>query len=205
MARAFLSLYTATADRRWLDQARQTAAFIGTRFAYQSEGQPIGFAATSNGAQSPLPPPLPDFDENVSLARFTNLLFHYTGDHRDQEMAETAYRFCGPPILSKAGFRLWAVSSSLKRELRTDPLHVTVVGPKNDALAQKLFDTAFFFPCFYRQLEWIDNASSSAATQSISYPHLSKSAAYLCTSNTCSAPVFAPEKLTRLIQSRTSP
>ena len=205
MARAFLSLYAVTADHAWLDEAERSAAFIDTHFVYKFQGVPLGFATAAGESDSPLFAPKPDFDENVSLARFANLLFHYTGNLRDRQMAETALRFVGAPDIAKARFSSVGGLLLAEMEMASDPLHVAIVGSKSDPSAKKLFETALAFPCLYKQVEWIDGHQSGSGDNEISYPKLAKSAAYACAQKTCSLPVFEPEKLVGLLKRRTSP
>jgi uncharacterized protein YyaL (SSP411 family) len=72
MGRAFLALYMSTADRAWLSRAEAAAGFIEKRFPLESAGY-------STAAGTGPRPPEPQIDENVSLARFANLLHAYTG------------------------------------------------------------------------------------------------------------------------------
>jgi uncharacterized protein YyaL (SSP411 family) len=199
MARAFLGLYTITADRVWLEKAEQTTAFIADHFSYKIQGNSVGFA-TSEGDFSPaLSAPKPDFDENVSLARMANLLFHYTGNSRDREMAEAALRFASEQEVAQQQISSVGGLLLAKMELATDPLHVAVVGGKGDPLARHLFEIAVAFPVIYKEVEWIDSSSTTPSSPSISYPPQPRAAAYLCANQTCSAPVFDVKKLSELL------
>jgi uncharacterized protein len=205
MARAFLDLYAITADLVWLDRSEKTARFIAAHFSKEIHGQPVGFATASGESHSALFTPQPDFDENVSLARFANLLSHYTGNSLDRQIAEIALRFAGAPEIAEA--RLSSVGGLLlaKEELASDPLHVVIVGGKNDALAQKLFETAATFPSPYKQVEWIDGHQSGSGPDAITYPHLPTAAAYTCAQAACSSPVTDAKKLAELLRRKTSP
>lgn len=202
MGRAFLGLYTITGDLSWLNHAEQAAGFIDSHFAYHADGKAIGFAATA-GEPSSLFMPAPDFDENVSLARFANLLFHYTGNARDRTMAETALRFAAAPEVVKA--RLSSIGGLLlaEEELANDPLHIAIVGRKNDQTARQLFATALTYPCIYKQVEWIDWSKKTLPADASLYPDLPRSAAYTCVNRACSAPVFDSAHLLDLLNRRT--
>ena len=143
--------------------------------------------------------PQPEFDENVSLARFTNLLFHYKENPRDRQMAETAMRVVSTPNIARA--RLSSVGGLLlaARELATDPLHVAIVGSKQDKTARSLCEAAVAFPCVYKQVEWFDLHNTSSRRPTVAYPDLPRAAAYLCVGNTCSAPVFNETRLVDLL------
>ena len=49
-------------------------------------------------------------------------------------------------------------------------------------------------PGNYKQIEW-QEPHTEALHKDISYPDLPKAAAYICTGNSCSSPVFKPEEL----------
>jgi uncharacterized protein YyaL (SSP411 family) len=205
MGRAFLALYTVTGDRAWLDHAEQAAAFIHAHFAYHAKGTAIGFAAAADEPAASLFAPEPDFDENVNLARFANLLFHYSGNARERHMAETALHFAATPEIAKA--RLSSVGGLIlaEQELATDPLHIAIVGKKDDAIAKKLFATALAYPWLYKQVEWIDKSEKDSAPDAALYPDLPQSAAYTCANQACSAPVFDETHLVDLLNHKTSP
>jgi uncharacterized protein YyaL (SSP411 family) len=204
MGRAYLSLYAVTADHIWLDRAEETAGFIADHFTYKVGDKSVGFATAGGEATSALFAPTPDFDENVVLARFANLLGHYTGNPRDRAMAESSLHFVGAPALAES--RLSSVGGLLlaEKELAGDPLHIAIVGAKSDPLAAKLFATAVAFPSVYKQVEWIEGHSSGTGPDAIQYPVLSTAAAYTCAQGACSAPTFDAEKLAALLKRRAS-
>jgi uncharacterized protein YyaL (SSP411 family) len=199
MGRAFLALYAATADPAWLTQAETAAAFIRANFPYSVQGQPIGFAtATKTAAVDPFAPS-PEFDENVALARFANLLFHYSSLAADEEMARTALRFCAAPqvITSRHGYVGGVLLA--QGELGSDPLHVVVIGSKRDPAALRLFLAAVFHPSDYEQLEWFDRRDPPPGSDISLYPLLPNPAAYLCAHHACSSPVSDEHRLVALI------
>jgi uncharacterized protein YyaL (SSP411 family) len=203
MGRAFFGLYEITGDSAWLDRAEKAAAFIDEHFAFLANGLALGYATAANVADATHFQPEPDFEENVSVARFANLLFHYSGDERDHHIAETALRFAGAPAVAKS--RLSSVCGLLlaEQEMVADPLHIAIVGKRDDPAAQKLFVAALAYPCVYKQVEWIDPAQKGS-TASI-YPDLPRSAAYTCANQSCSAPVFDNTHLTALLDRKTAP
>jgi len=204
MARAFLGLYVVTADMKWLRQAEFTARVIDQEFAFQANGEAIGYATAAATKDETRFTPQPDFDENVSLARFANLLFHYTGNERDRTMAETALRFAGAPEVAKS--RLSSVGGLLlaEHELATDPLHIAIVGKAGDASAKMLFKAALAFPCVYKQVELIDPTAKTATPDASIYPGLPQAAAYTCSNHACSAPVFNETHLIALLERKTT-
>jgi uncharacterized protein YyaL (SSP411 family) len=188
MGRAFLALHAATAQRVWLARAESAAKFIGAKFG----GVAVGYAtAVGSGPHAPLP----QIDENVSLARFANLLHAYTGKVEYRAMSERAMKYLASPQV--AGKRRWMVGGILlaDRELETEPLHLVVVGKKDDPTAAALYRTALTFPSGYKRIEWYDRAEGPLPRMDVEYPELGKPAAFLCTGRACSSPMFTPEKI----------
>src|SRR5436190_6131352 len=196
MGRAFLSLYLATADRIWLQRSAQTAGFIQEHFPHRSpQGTVTGFYTSEPGSGLE---PVFVVDENIALARWTNLLSHYTGEAQWKSMAEDAMKYLATPAvalekITEAGILL------ADRELRQDPTHITIVGAKNDSQARGLFDVAASFPSGYKRVEWWDHAEGPMPNPDVQYPVLAKSAAFVCVNKICSSPVFEPEKIAPLV------
>jgi hypothetical protein len=80
-------------------------------------------------------------------------------------------------------------------ELKSAPLHLTIVGPKQDATAAALFQAALGYPSTYERLEWWDLSEGPLPSADVQYPELSAPAAFVCTDRTCSSPIFKPEEL----------
>jgi len=78
-------------------------------------------------------------------------------------------------------------------EVGRSPLHLTVVGPKDDPAARALFEAALQYPSFYKRLEWWDTREGKLPNPDVQYPSVPHAAAYVCTERTCSAPIFKPE------------
>ena len=199
MGRAFLALHAATGERAWLDRAQQAADFIAVNFR-SPEG--AGFVASKAGA---IPAPLPQFDENVELTRFANLLFHYTGKDVDREIASVGMRYLATPDVTDPRRAYVAGVLLAAAECDAEPLHVTVVGPKADAAVSILHKTALIIPSGYRQIELWDPASGTPASGGVEYPVLPKPAAFLCANGTCSAPLETPEALRARVERLSRP
>jgi uncharacterized protein YyaL (SSP411 family) len=191
MVRAFLALYSVTADRQWLAQAEATAHFIDNNFrASQAAGY---LTAAHKDAASPSIPQQ-QRDENLMVLRFANLLGHFTGMPVYRAMAENAMRYLAAGPIAR---RLPAATVLLAdRELNSVPLHLTVVGRKSDPAAQELFRSAARYPSSYKRLEWWDNSSEGPLPNpDVKYPQLSQAALFICTNRTCSAPIFHAQEL----------
>jgi uncharacterized protein YyaL (SSP411 family) len=190
MGRAFLTLYMVTAERTWLQRAELAAKYIDKQF----KGD-LGYLTSPKiGALKSKP----QVDENVDLARFTNLLQHYTRTEAYGNMAEHAMQYISiPEIVNGRGFLIGGILLA-NRELTTAPLHITVVGPKSDATAAALFRAALKLPALYKRIEWWDSQEGALPNSDVEYPTLADAAAFICTERSCSAPVFSAEKLTAL-------
>ena len=191
MGRGFLQLYRVTGNRKWLADARAAAEFIEKKFKHKA-----GYN-TAVQDDSPIPP-VPQLDENIQLARFANLLHHYTGDARYRTSAEhaMAYLASGTVALSRLtdpGILL------ADEELARPPLHITVVGGKVDAAAQKLFEGVLSLPGWYQRVEWWDHAEGSLPNPDVRYPQLHRAAAFVCTDNRCSLPAFSTAALIAIL------
>ncbi len=187
MGAAFLALYTVTGDLSWLDRATSAAQFINANFKSDT-----GFATVSSSGTVR---PTRQLDENVVAVRFANLLNHYTGEAAFREMAEHAMRhIAAPAIAERRGFQVGGILLA-DREISAPPLHITVVGSKNDPAARGLFLAALKQPATYKRIEWLDESEGPLRNADVEYPRIDKAAAFLCTDRSCSAPIFAPEKL----------
>ena len=187
-ARAFLALYPATADRAWLARAQEAAAFIDRHF--RPEGA-AGFVTAV--ARTRYEAPRPQRDENIALARFANLLHHYTGQPEHRRMAEHGLRFLASPEVATR-FETGGVLLA-DRELRSEPLHLTVVGRRDDPAARILLAVALAEPSAYKRVELWDKREGALPRADVEYPELGTAAAFLCTEGRCSAPAYTPEHL----------
>lgn len=186
MARALLGLYAVTADPVWLQHAVATADFMQRRFRAAAGYR----SAVSRGRV----PPVWDIDENIALARFANLLAHYTGQPRHRAMAEHAMRYLVSPAvatsrITEAGILLAA------EELANAPAHLTIVGSKRDAAAQHLFAAALPIALAYRRLEWWDRRQGRLPNHDVVYPELPRAAAFYCADKRCSLPAFTANEV----------
>lgn len=187
MARAFLALYTVTADRDWLARAETSAAYIEKTFGAKGEA---GFRTAHAPANAKFQP-RPLRDENIDLARFGALLFHYTGEPRYRAMAEQALRYLAVPDVAKRFPSAGALLAD--REVQRSPVHLTVVGAKDDPAAAALFGAALGFPSAYKRVDWLDAREGPLRNADVQYPQLAKPALFFCTAQRCSMPMFTPE------------
>jgi hypothetical protein len=83
-------------------------------------------------------------------------------------------------------------------EMTTDPVHLTIVGAKDDPSAQTLFQTALRVPGTYRRIEWWDRREGSLENSDVQYPELPRAAAFVCTQGACSLTQFDARALPAL-------
>ncbi|HEY2123580.1 MAG TPA: DUF255 domain-containing protein [Chthoniobacterales bacterium] len=194
MGRAFLELYTCTGDRSWLQKASEAVEFISRNFSAD-----LGYITSPNigGIKS-----RPQLDENIGLARLACLLWHYTGNADYKVVADRAMRFVATPAATE--HRGYLVSGVLLAadEMASTPLHITIVGNKDDPDAQELFRAAIRQPRTFNRIEWFDDREGPLPNPDVAYPTLSKAAAFFCTDQACSAPVFAVNDLKAKLSKR---
>jgi uncharacterized protein len=186
MGRAFLTIYGVTGDRKWLAHAVAAAKFIDGNFRDAQAGYVTSKAPTDRSYT-----PRQQRDENFTLARFANLLSRYTADPQHKQMADYAMRYLTEPTIAR--YLPTAGVLIADSEVSTDPVHITVVGHKDDAIAQALFEAAASYPAAYKRVEWWDTREGRLPNPDVQYPELKNPAAFVCTSNTCSAPIYQPE------------
>jgi uncharacterized protein YyaL (SSP411 family) len=194
MAQAFATLYAATAEREWLDHAARSIEFISRTFMDEDAG--FITAPVPANAVGVFQKAVRQVDENVTLARTANLLFHYTGNARHREMARHAMRYLAAPALLESRRSLPGVLITA-HELSEEPLHITVVGKRSDASARVLYAEALRWPAIYKRIEWWDRSEGPLPNPDVQYPQLDKAAIFLCTNKTCSLPMYTPEALTK--------
>jgi uncharacterized protein YyaL (SSP411 family) len=199
MGQAFLNLYASTADRRWLSFSEKCAFFIQKNFKHEDGGYIS--AVISKDAVGVFQKPVRQIDENVSMARWTNLLSHYTGKEEYKKMAEYTMRFLASPnIIQSRSFLTGLLLADL--ELASDPVHITVVGGKENPSAQSLHRTALHYPSSYRRIEWWDRKEGSLPNPDVAYPEMKEAAAFFCENKACSLPVFKSQELEEIIQKK---
>jgi uncharacterized protein len=76
-----------------------------------------------------------------------------------------------------------------------------VVGRKDDPAARELHAAALQYPADYLQVDWWDKREGALPDPSITYPQLTRPAAFACTANACSTPVFEPEQIQARVHS----
>lgn len=189
-ARLFLALYSASGQRDWLHQAEAALDFVARTFRVPGVA---GFVTSAAAPASPAVTSGPQRDENIALVRGANLLFHYTGAARFRQQAEHALRYLVSPAVARRGSIAGVLMAA--DEFAAEPLHVTVVGRADDDLAQALLLAARAEPRAFKRVELWDRRTGPLPRADVSYPELTRSAAFVCSAGRCSAPAFTPEAL----------
>ena len=196
MANAYLSLYSATGNRQWLLRAGKTLQFVEQNFRHDKGGyisNPVSQDAVGVFAEAPK-----NIEQMIALARTANLAYRYIGDKRLREMAEHAMLYLTSEGVIKSRFFLPGVLLS-DRELNQEPIHITVVGKKTDTQAKALHDQARRYGASYLRIDWLDRTEGPLLNNDVVYPELDKPAAYACSSQSCSLPVFDKSKLSSVV------
>ena len=193
MGRAFLALHEVTQEPEWLDRATAAAAFIETHFR---RGEQPGYA-TSDLLHATPPLPQPQFDENAGLARFGAALSRVTGKADYRAIADRALRWCLAPEVADRRGAYVAAALLAELELRTEPVHVMILGSRDDAAAQTMFAAALRLPEQHKLVEWWDRRQGPAPRGEDYFPDLGQAAAFLCANGACSTPITSPEALQR--------
>jgi hypothetical protein len=202
MGQGYLALYVATGERADLAQARQALDFIDSHFAVPAGG--YATVAVSGGARGVFRQSVRDVDENIGVARFANALFHYGGEARARKRAQHAMRYIASAQIAD-GQRLRSGILLADDELANDPTHVTIVGHRDDTGAQSLHGAALRYPVVYRRIDWWDKREGAMPNPDVRYPELARAAAFICTGNACSQPVFSSLELVQALNVATSP
>ena len=196
MGDAALALYRATGERRWLDLAVETGAFVAQTF--RVEGGGYRTAPPTAEAFGVFKTPVRHLDENMAATRFFNLLNRYTGD---AAWADAAQHGMGH-LAAYAEFEVFLPHALLPdAELAAEPAHATIVGQKDAIEAQALLCGSPPLSNRILPLEWWDKREGPLPNPDVTYPELDVPAAFACANGLCSLPVFTPEGVAAAIKS----
>jgi len=199
MGAALLALHRSTGERKWLAMAMAAGNFVAATFIDPRTG---GFFASASPDARHLPKPIKQREDNVTATRFFTLLAFYSGNARYREIAEAGMGYlASPAILDSAAFLPDVLLA--EEELRNEPVHVTVVGAKDDPRSRALYSAALAYPLAYKRAEWWDKREGKLANPDVDYPDYPEGpAAFACTRTFCSLPVTdaaaIPAQLDRL-------
>jgi uncharacterized protein YyaL (SSP411 family) len=187
MTQAFLALYRSTGERSWLTHATDTLNFIDRTLRHADAGfiaaPPLKQTRGVFNEAVRLP------EQNAALARTANMANRYTGDPRYRKLALHCMKYL--VAVAATGDELLLPDVLLAdRELSTAPIHIAIVGAKQDAAARDLHTAALRYPADYLQIDWLDRAEGELPNREIQYPNMKRAAAFACADGACSSPVF---------------
>ena len=186
MGAALLALHRSTGERKWLGPRSPTGDFIAATFVDPKTG---GFLVSASPDARHLPKPIKQREDNVTATRFFTLLAFYSGNSRYREIAEAGMGYLASPAVLEASAFLPDVLLA-EEELRNEPVHVTVVGAKDDPRSAALYAGALAYPLAYKRAEWWDRREGKLTNPDVDYPDFPDGpAAFACTRNFCSLPV----------------
>jgi uncharacterized protein len=198
MAQAFLALYRSTGQRMWAQAAAGTLQFIEGKLRDPRGGYMASRPAPD--ARGALKDPVRDVSQNAAMAQAANMLQHYTGSGEPARIAHHAMRFLAA-FAAGAGDQFRPDILVADHELSVAPIHITIVGPKDDTTAKSLHAAALGYPTDYLQVDWWDRREGKLPDPSISYPVLPRPAAFACTANACSTPIYEPAEIQERVRS----
>jgi uncharacterized protein YyaL (SSP411 family) len=189
MGAAVLALHRSTGERKWLQAAIGAGDFIAATFVDPRTG---GFFVSASPDAKHLAKPIKQREDNVTATRFFTLLAFYSGNARYREIAEAGMGYlASPAILESAAFLPDVLLA--EEELRNEPVHVTVVGARDDPRSAVLYAAALAYPLAYKRAEWWDRREGRLTNPDVDYPDVPDGpAAFACTRNFCSLPVTDP-------------
>ncbi|MEO7012862.1 MAG: hypothetical protein ABI127_01030, partial [Dokdonella sp.] len=89
----------------------------------------------------------------------------------------------------------------IDNELARPPLHLTVVGAKDDPKSRELFVALQHLPEWYKRIDWWDRAAGPLPNPDVQYPPVKKPAAFVCTDRRCSLPLYDADALAKFLAS----
>jgi uncharacterized protein YyaL (SSP411 family) len=192
MTQAFLALYRSTGERSWLTHATDTLNFIDQTLRHAD----AGFIAAPRLEQTRgvfneavrLP------DQNAALARVANMANRYTGNPRYRKLALHSMKYL-VAVAAAGGEQLLPDILLADHELATAPIHIAIVGSKQDVAAQLLHTAALRYPADYLQIDWLDRAEGELPNRDIQYPEMQRAAAFACADGACSSPVYEAREI----------
>ena len=201
MAQAFIALYRSSGERRWLAHARAAMDYIAAQFRDARGGY---FSAPAPAAAAGVfADPARTIEQNAAVARVANMLQRYTADARYRRSALHAVKFLASAAADSDTLHTDILLAD--RELADAPIHITVVGGKSDPAAQALHAAALQYPAGYLQVDWWDRTEGPLPNPEIRYPKLARAAAFACTQNTCSTPVYEPGSVLQTVNAALYP
>ena len=202
MGAGLLELYIASGEPTWFDAAAAAADCIERTFgaavpAAADAPPPAGYPNARPVADATGALPGPQRDENLALARFTNLLFRVTTEPRFDAMTRRALRYLVTPAI--AARPPAAAVVLVAQQVGSEPLHVTIVGRRDDATARSMFARALRIPTRNKIVE-VWSPDDAPLPGGATYPNDRGPSAYVCVDGACFPPVRDLEAMEKLLE-----
>jgi hypothetical protein len=137
-------------------------------------------------------------DEQIQVTRFANHLYRYMGSAEHRTLAEHGGRYLTSIAILDPPRPLPGVLLA-DHELGYEPVHITIVGHKDDPRSLALHEAARAFPALYKRIDWWDKREGDLPNPDVQYPELDQPAAFACSDRICSLPVFVPNELAETV------
>ncbi|MDR3478724.1 MAG: protein-disulfide reductase DsbD [Gammaproteobacteria bacterium] len=195
MGNALLTLYKATMNPDYLNRATDAAKFINL-YLQNADGK-FGYISYLDSKKSPDAPLELKAAENAEVIRFTSLLHSYTGDKFLQDMSLSSFKYLmQADVLEKSTPATILLAES---RIANPPIHIVIIGAKNDTVAKNLYQTALSSTAFFSRIDWWDRKGNPLLNSDAEYPVMDKSAAYICYAFHCSFPIYKTTDLSGMI------
>jgi uncharacterized protein len=202
VTQAFLALYRSTAERVWLSHAADTLNFIDSKLRHAEAGF-IAAPAPDKG-RGVFSEPLRLADQNAGLARAANMVNRYTADPKYRDIALHSMKYLAAYAAANSGQLLPDILLA-DRELSVAPIHIAIVGAKQDPEAQSLHSAALRYPADYLQIDWLDRSEGDLPNKEIQYPDMDRPAAFACADGACSSPVYSADEIQTAVRNALNP
>ena len=127
------------------------------------------------------------------MARLSALLWHFTGRDEHLDRAREAMRYLASPDVARRFSS--AATLLVDDDLRRAPLHVTIVGPRDDPRSRELVRTALAHPDAFKRVELWDRRDGPLPRTDVDYPSPEAPTAFVCRDGRCSAPLLTAAAL----------
>ena len=186
---ALLALHRVTGDAKYREAARS----VGEAIAPLEDRRDGGFFTTPARETDALVSRDKPYLENLEAARFLTALSVVTKNKAFRSQAERTLRYAGRKgVLRMFGPTNIATYAAALDELLSGPIEISVVGDPSDDGARALFRVA---RDLYEPRKVLHYEKPGR------YPRKDRPAAYICTQDRCSSPVFEPEQIAEVTAS----
>ena len=189
-ADALVEAHIATGQVKYRDWAEQIIQDVVSRLE-DKQGGGYYDRPSESSSQGLLKFPYKDLKVNASLVQLFSDLYYVTGKSTYQELAKQGLHF----LLGRQGpLPVANIGLAINRYLRY-PVHIVVVGPKDDPAADRLLQKALNLYVPGKVVKQLDPSVDQLSLGDVTFPNTKVSLAYVCTDKLCSSPIQDPETL----------